>query len=148
MRYFDDFEIGEVIDLGKTSATAEQIIDFARQFDPQPFHLDAVAAKDSIFGGLVASGWHTCSLIMRQLVDHLLSDSASLGSPGMDEVRWIKPLRPDMVMSVRFTVQDLKASRSKPDRGVVFSLFEGIGPDGELIVSCKGRGMYRRRPPN
>ncbi len=148
MRYYEDFSIGEVIDLGSCSATREQIIEFARQFDPQPFHLDEVAAQASIFGGLVASGWHTCSMVMRQLVDHLLVDAASLGSPGMDDVRWLQPLRPDQKMTVQVTVEKMVPSRSRPDRGVIFKLMEGLDEQGELIVSMHGRSMYGRRPAN
>ena len=148
MRYFEDFEIGEVIELGQVSVTAEEIIAFAQQFDPQPFHLDDEAARKTHFGGLVASGWHTCSLMMRQVCLNLLPECVSHGSPGMDEIRWLKPLRPGDVMHVRFSILDKVASRSKPDRGVLFTLFEGLDEQGEPIATMRGRGMYGRRPGN
>ena len=95
IRYFEDFQVGDSYDLGVTPpVTAEEIIIFAQQFDPQPFHLDAEQAKNSIFGQLVASGWHTTSLLMRLLVDGLLNETISMGSPGVDEIRWLRPLRP------------------------------------------------------
>src|SRR5437667_302097 len=112
-RYFEDFQVGDTFDLGRTSATQEEIIAFARQFDPQPFHTDPERAKESFFGGLVASGWHTISLFMRLLVDRLINETISLGSPGVDEVRWIRPVHPDEVLHGRFTILDSKVSQSK-----------------------------------
>ena len=89
--YFEDFEVGKTVDVGSRTVTEEEIIAFATAFDPQPFHIDKDAAAHSIFGGVIASGWHTCSMMMRMMVDGFLRDSSSMGSPGVDEVRWIKP---------------------------------------------------------
>lgn len=94
MLYFEDFSVGQVLDLGSCAVSEEEIVAFARQFDPQPFHVDAEAAAASHFGGIVASGWHTCALLMRGIVDQLLLRSASHGSPGVDEIRWLQPVRP------------------------------------------------------
>lgn len=144
--YFDDFVIGSSIELGRVTVSESEIRDFATRFDPQPFHVDSVAASESIFGGIIASGWHTCSMMMRLAVDGYLHKSASLGSPGVDEVRWLKPVRAGDVLTVRSTVLDAIASTSRPDRGVVYSLWEAFNQDGELAATVKGRGMMLRRP--
>src|SRR5258708_421531 len=111
MRYFEDFQVGDIFDLGSTTVTEEEIISFARQFDPQPFHTDPVLAKDSIFGGLVASGWHTTAMFMRLFFDGLLHETASIASPGVDDVRWLKPVRPGDVLRARFTNRILGQDR-------------------------------------
>src|SRR5437870_3196748 len=107
--YLEDFEKGSVIELrGRRTVTREEIIAFAREFDPQPFHLDEDAAKRSPFGGLIASGWHTTAMVMRLIVDEFLApDSGSLGSPGADEIRWLKPVRPGDTLRLRVTVADV-----------------------------------------
>jgi len=145
-RYFEDFEPGQVYDLGRMSVSREEIITFARQFDPQPFHIDEEAAKDSIYGGLIASGWHSMSILMRLLVDNLLNDSASLGSPGVDELRWLKPVRPDDTLNARGTILDVIPSRSKPDRGIVKSSYEMLNQRGALVMTVKSMGLFGRRP--
>lgn len=144
--YFEDFEAGQVIDAGTTSFTEEEIVTFAKQFDPQPFHIDLQAASESIYGGIIASGWHTCCVMMRLMVDGFLGESSSMGSPGMDEVRWIKPVRAGDTISVRSLTLETRASASKPDRGVVFSSWEAINQHGELVTSAKVMCMFRRRP--
>lgn len=144
--YFEDFHAGQVIDLGSCQVSEDEIIAFARQFDPQPFHVDREAAKDSIFGGLVASGWHTCSLLMSRLVAGLLARSVSLGSPGVDELRWIKPVRPGDTLSMRMTVLETIPSKSKPDRGVLRSEYECSNQHGEVVLRMKTLGMFGRRP--
>ncbi len=146
MRYFEDFKPGEVADLGSHTITRDEIIAFARQFDPQPFHLDEAAARQTIFGGLIASGWHTGSLSMRLFCDGVIKDTASLGSPGIDEMRWIKPVRPGDTLSLRMTVTECIPSRSKPDRGIVRSLLELSNQHGEVVVSITGMNLIRRRP--
>lgn len=146
MRYFEDFKPGEVVDLGSHTITRDEIIAFARQFDPQIFHVDEEAARGTIFGGLIASGWHTGSLVMRLFCDGVIVDSASLGSPGIDEMRWIKPVRPGDTLSLRMTVTECVPSRSKPDRGIVRSLLELSNQHGEVVVSIKGMNLMRRRP--
>ena len=144
--YFEDFEIGRVTELGSVAVTDADIREFATRFDPQPFHVDPVAAADSMFGGIIASGWHTCSMMMRLAVDGYLHQSASLGSPGVDEVRWLKPVRAGDVLTVRSSVLDAVPSNSRPDRGVVYSLWEAFNQHGELVATVKGRGMMLRRP--
>jgi len=144
--YFEDFYPGQQIELGSRSVTEQEIIEFATDFDPQPFHVDRDAAKESIFGGVIASGWHTCSMIMRIVVDSVLGNSSSMGSPGLDKVRWILPVRPDDTLSVRYVTTQVKASASRPDRGVVWSIWEARNQNGELVCTVEGMGMYGRRP--
>src|SRR5438128_4287878 len=146
MRYFEDFKVGESLDLGRRSVSADEIVAFAREFDPQPFHIDEEAAKRSIYGGLLASGWHTGSLLMRILNDGLLKDTASLGSPGVDELRWLKPVRPGDVLSARMTVLESIPSRSKPDRGLIRSLMELRNQHGEVVLTVRGLSLLGRRP--
>jgi len=146
VRYFEDFKPGDVIELGSRTISKESILAFAREFDPQPFHTDEEAAKRSIYGGLLASGWHTGSLLMRILNDGLLKDTASLGSPGVDELRWLKPVRPGDVLSARMTVLESIPSRSKPDRGLIRSLMELRNQHGEVVVSVRGLSLLGRRP--
>jgi acyl dehydratase len=144
--YFEDFEIGKTIELGSRSVTEEEIIDFAKQFDPQPFHVNKEAAAQSIYGGIIASGWHTCGLIMRAMVDGYLGEAASMGSPGVDEIRWIKPVRGDDTLTVTATILDVRASTSKPDRGVVTTMWSAKNQHGELVATIKGMAMFLRRP--
>ena len=146
MRYFEDFKLGDVIELGSRTISKESILAFAREFDPQPFHTDEEAAKRSIYGGLLASGWHTGSLLMRILNDGLLKDTASLGSPGVDELRWLKPVRPGDVLSARMTVLESIPSRSKPDRGLIRSLMELRNQHGEVVLTVRGLSLLGRRP--
>src|SRR5437870_7824115 len=114
MRYFEDFKVGESLDLGRRSVSADEIVAFARQFDPQPFHVDEEAAKRSVFGGLIASGWQTCALAMRMMCDAYLLDAASAGSPGVENIRWILPVRPRDTLRVRLTVFEARVLQSKP----------------------------------
>ena len=144
--YFEDFHPGQVIDLGAYRFSEQEILDFARQFDPQPFHLDHEAAAASHFGGLVASGWHTCSAMMRRIVDGLLVKSVSHGSPGVDEIRWLKPVRPGDTLNMSMRIIETIPSRSKPDRGVLKSEYQAINQHGELVLSMKTLGMFGRRP--
>ncbi len=144
--YFEDFFPGQEIDLGSRTVTEQEIIAFATDFDPQPFHVDRDAARDSIFGGVIASGWHTCSMIMRIVVDSVLGNSSSMGSPGLEKVRWILPVRPNDTLSVRYITTQVKASASRPDRGVVWSTWEARNQDGQLVCTVEGMGMYGRRP--
>lgn len=144
--YFEDFEVGKTISVGSRTVTEEEIIAFALQFDPQPFHVDPDAARQSIYGGIIASGWHTCSLMMRLIVDGFLNDAASLGSPGVDEIRWIKPVRGGDTLTVTTAATDIRPSTSKPDRGVVHTVWEARNQHGETVATVKGMGMYLRRP--
>lgn len=146
LRHFEDFRPGDVIELGSRTITKEAIIAFAKEFDPQVFHVDEEAAKQTIYGGLLASGWHTGSLLMRLLCDGLLARTASLGSPGIDELRWLKPVRPGDTLAGRMTVIESIPSRSKPDRGMVRSLMELRNQHGEVVLTVKGLSLLGRRP--
>lgn len=144
--YFEDFEVGKTIDVGSRTVTEEEIIDFATKFDPQPFHVDKEAAGQSIYGGIIASGWHTCGMIMRLMVDGFLRDAASMGSPGVDEIRWIKPVRGGDTLTVTTTALEARPSASKADRGVVVTLWQAKNQHGEVVATIKGMGMFQRRP--
>ncbi len=147
MRYWDDIKEGEVVELGSRTLDKERMVAFAREFDPQPFHTDEKAAEASIWGGLIASGWLTGSVLMRIFYDGFLKDTASMGSPGIDELRWLKPVRPGDTLSARLIVLETAASRSKPDRGIVRSLMEVVNQHGEIVMTTKGVNFFRRRPP-
>ena len=147
MRYFDDFQPGEVLELGSYKVPREEIIAFARQFDPQPFHLDDEAGR-RIFGSIIASGWHTASICHRLLVESLLSKSVSLGSPGLDELRWLLPVRPDDVLSARVEVLSLTPSRSKPDRGAIKFRLEVRNQKGEVVMTELATALFSRRQPS
>ncbi len=136
-RYFEDYIPGAVHEFGDIKVEEAEIISFAKRFDPQIFHTDPAAAKRTIYGGLIASGWHSASLMMRMFVDHYLSHVASLGSPGVDELRWLKPVRPGDTLSLRITVTQTKRSRSKPDRGIVYSYVEALNQKGEVVMTMK-----------
>lgn len=144
--YFEDFEVGKSIEVGSFTVSEEEIIDFATRFDPQPFHVDREAAAQSMYGGIIASGWHTCSMMMRLMVDGFLKGAASLGSPGVDEIRWLKPVRGGDTLTVTTTALEVHPSASKPDRGVVVSLWQGTNQRGEPVATVKGMGMFLRRP--
>ena len=144
--YFEDFFVGQEIDLGARPVTEEEIIAFAREFDPQPFHVDRDAAAGSIYGGVIASGWHTCSMMMRMVVDGMMCSASSMGSPGLEGVRWHRPLRGGDTLSVRYLTTGAKASASKPDRGVVWSTWVATNQHGEAICTIDGMGMFGRRP--
>ena len=136
-RYFEDYVDGAVHDFGSIAVKESEVVDFAKRFDPQPFHMNPELAKHSIYGGLIASGWHSASLMMRLFVEHYLSHVASLGSPGVDELRWLKPVRPGDVLSLRVTVSKTSRSRSKPDRGIVHSYVETLNQNGEVVMTMK-----------
>ncbi len=140
-RYFEDYLPGAVYEFGSIAVEEAEIICFARRFDPQPFHTDPEAAKRSAFGGLIASGWHTASLAMRLLVDHYVSHVASLGSPGADELRWLKPVRPGDTLSLRVTQIERRISRSKPDRGFIRVRTEVINQHGDVVMTMKNSGF-------
>jgi len=144
--YFEDFEVGRTIDVGSRTVSEEEIIDFATKYDPQPFHIDKVAAGKSMYGGIIASGWHTCGMIMRLMVDGFLKEAASLGSPGVDEIRWLKPVRGGDTLHVTTTALEVRPSASKPDRGVVVTQWQAKNQHGELVATVKGMGMFLRRP--
>lgn len=143
--HWEDFETGEVIDLGEYHVTREEILEFAERYDPQPFHTDEDAARDSIYGGLIASGWHTCAMMMRLLCDAVLVEAESMGSPGVERVRWLQPVRPGDTLRGTMEVMETRPSRSKPDRGLVRSHWEIHNQDDELVMTMEGMGLYRRR---
>ncbi|MAW33744.1 MAG: dehydratase [Proteobacteria bacterium] len=134
--------------MGSVKVTKEDIVRFAVEYDPQLFHIDEKAGESSIFGGLIASGWHTCSLVMKMMCDSYLLDSASMGSPGMENIKWVKPVRPNDVLTGFRTTIETKSSRSKPDRGFVKTLFEVFNDSQELVMSMEGVGMFRRKNVN
>lgn len=136
-RYFEDYVVGSVHEFGPILVQEEEVIDFARRFDPQVFHIDPEGARNTVFGGLIASGWHTGSMTMRVFVDYYLSKVASLGSPGVNELRWTEPVRPGDELWVRVTVLDAHRSRSKPDRGIVRSLIETLNQDRKVVMSME-----------
>lgn len=144
-RYFEDYPEGAVYEFGPIEVEEEEVLSFARRFDPQAMHIDPEAAAGP-FGGLIASGWHTLSLMMRLMVDHYVSKVAGLASPGVDEVRWLRPVRPGDRLTLRATVLEARPSRSKADRGVIFALMESINQDGEVVASFKGMNLIRKRP--
>lgn len=124
-----------------------EMIAFARDYDPQPFHIDAEAARQSMYGGLIASGWHTVALVMRMMVDSYLNASASLGSPGVDHVRWLKPVRPGDVIRATRTVLETRPSDSRPEMGLVKTRWEVFNQSDELVMTMEGYGMFERRQP-
>jgi acyl dehydratase len=146
MRYFEDFHVGELTEIGPVSVSAEEIIDFATRYDPQPFHIDPEAAKSSPFGGLIASGWHTTALFMGMFVRGILLDAASMGSPGVEEIRWTAPVRPGDTLTGRVTVTDVQPSAKTPGRGTVFTTSEVFNQDGTLVLRMKARGFFACRP--
>jgi acyl dehydratase len=146
IRFFEDYAPGSVSEYGSITLDEADIIDFAKRYDPQEFHVDPEAAQRGPFGGLIASGWHTCSLVMRILVEQFLSKESSLGSPGIDKLRWLRPVRPRDTLSVRATVLEAKRSQSKPDRGMVRTLLEVLNQKGEVVMSLKGMNLVRCRP--
>jgi acyl dehydratase len=147
-RYLEDYQTGAVYEFGAIQVTEGEIIEFGRQFDPQPFHTSPQAASQSIYGGLIASGWHTASIMMRLFVEHYLSSAASLGSPGVDELRWILPVRPNDTLTLRVTVAETRRSTSKPDRGVLFSFIEVLNQKKEVVMSMKAVNLLlcRQQP--
>jgi acyl dehydratase len=145
-RYWDDYEVGQKFDLGSTSFTADEIVDFARQYDPQSFHVDADAARQSMFGGLIASGWHVTAKLMRLFVDNYVDQRTALGSPGVDEVRWLKPVRPGDTLTAWVECAGKLPSKSRPEMGIVHEQWRATNQKGELVMTLKGTNMVRRRP--
>jgi acyl dehydratase len=146
--YFEDYVPGFTTDCGSFTMTEAAIIAFAEKYDPQPFHVDPVAAKDGPFGGLVASGWHTTSMMMRQLVEHWISPESSLGAAGIDEIRWPKPVRPGDTLHVRATILEARRSGSKPDRGIVKSRAELTNSAGDLVMTLISTNFVLLRDPH
>jgi len=146
VQYFEDFRVGQVIELGSRAVGEAEIIDFASRWDPQYFHTDPIAARRSVWGGLVASGWHTTAIFMRMVVDGHLSDTASIASPGVDEIRWLKPVRPGDRLTGRLTFIAATPSKSGAHRGTFKQLGELFNQHGELVMTLRAISIIGRRP--
>ena len=144
--YFEDLPAGTVLEFGGVEMTEDEIVGFAQRYDPQPFHLDREAGKSSIFGGLCASGWNTTAVMMRMWVDNYMSAETSLGSPGIDELRWLRPVFPGDRLRCRLTVLDSTPSRSRPYMGSVRQRGEVLNQKDEVVLSLIGTSFFRRRP--
>jgi acyl dehydratase len=144
-RYFEDYIPGERHELGNYAVTESEIVSYARKYDAQSFHIDPDAARQSIYGGLIASGWHTGSIMMNLLAEHFISPRSSMGSPGVDEVRWPRPVRPGDVLRLRVLVIDARRSVSKPDRGLVRLRQECVNQRGEVVMSLTAMMFCRCR---
>jgi acyl dehydratase len=145
-RYFEDYPPGAVFTAGAIDVSAGDIIEFARKYDPQAMHTDPAAAARGHFGGLIASGWHTGAMMMRLFADNFLSPASSIASPGLDELRWLKPVRPGDRLSLRVTILEARGSRSRPGQGIIRSLVEVLNQEGEAVMSLKPISLVRRRP--
>jgi acyl dehydratase len=146
VRYFEDFQVGDMSEVGPVTVSEAEIVEFAQRFDPQPFHVDREAAAASPFGGLIASGWHTTALFMGMFVRGVLLESASLGSPGVEEIRWTAPVRPGDTLRARSTVTDVRDSSKDPRRGTVVTTNEVYNQNGVLVLRLRARGFFARRP--
>ena len=143
--FFEDYQENTVFEMGPVFIEEDELIAFALRYDPQPMHIDPEAAKTGPYKGLIASGWQTCALVMGELVKNYFSPSSSLGSPGIDELQWLKPVRPGDRLTVRATILETKRSRSKPDRGLVRTLVEALNQQQEKVVSFKALNFMLRR---
>jgi len=146
MIWWEDFKVGERSEMGRHTFGADEIVTFARQFDPQPFHTDPQAARESAFGGLIASGWHTCAVGMRLMVDQYIGRTVSLGSPGIEDIRWLRPVRAGDTLTYSRTVTASRASATRAAVGLVKHRWEAVNQSGETVLTMEGWGMYGRRP--
>ena len=145
--YWEDLRPGTSRELGSITVSAEEMKEFASQFDPQPFHVDEAEGKRSIFGNLCASGWHTCALAMKLTVENFLNESSSMGSPGLESLRWLKPVYPDDTLTLKHTIVESRPLRERLDTGLVRSVWEMFNQNGEKVMQMEGYGMFRRRHP-
>jgi len=145
--WWEDFPVGSMREFGAHTLERDEIVRFAAQFDPQPFHLDDDAAAQSLFGRLAASGWHTCAMTMRLMCDGYLNDAAGLGSPGIDELRWLKPVYPGDTLTAEMTVLESRVMKSKPHVGLVLSRWRVSNQDGDDVMTMQGWGMFAVRDP-
>jgi len=145
VKYFEDVQVGDVMRFGHDEVTREEVIEYARQFDPQPFHLDEEAARASLFGGLIASGWHTGAMFIRMVVEHMTPVHATSGAMGFDDLKWIRPVRPGDVLSVESVIREKSESRSRPDRGTVKIESRISNQRGEVVMSLVSLVIYLRR---
>jgi acyl dehydratase len=146
MIWWEDFKLGERAEMGRHTFSEDEIVAFARQFDPQPFHLDPQAARATPFGGLIASGWHTCAVGMRLMVEQYIGRTASLGSPGIEDIRWLQPVRPGDTLTYSRTVTATRASTSRAGVGLVKHRWEAVNQAGETVLTMEGWGMFGRKP--
>lgn len=146
--YWEDFQVGSTLECGSVTISKEEIVNFARQFDPQPFHVDEAAAAESAFGGIIASGWHTCSLAMRLMCDSYALEAASLGSPGVEKIKWLKPVRPGDTLHLSLKVMEARVLESKPMVGLVRNHWQLFNQRNECVMEMEGLGMFHRRPDN
>ena len=146
MIWWEDFKVGERSEMGRHTFGADEIVTFARQFDPQPFHTDPQAARESAFGGLIASGWQVCAVGMRLMVDQYIGRTVSLGSPGIEDIRWLRPVRAGDTLTYSRTVTASRASATRAGVGLVKHRWEAVNQSGETVLSMEGWGMYGRRP--
>ena len=144
--YWEDFPVGQVREFGAMPVTREAVLAFAGEFDPQPFHLDDAAAEAGLFGRLSASGWHTCAMAMRMMCDAYLLDASSLGSPGIDSLRWTRPVHPGDTLGMRMTTLESRPMASRPNVGLMLSKWEVLNQHRELVLTMQGWGMFGRRP--
>ncbi|MBS4001788.1 MAG: MaoC family dehydratase [Afipia sp.] len=145
-RYFEDYRVGESYEFGPICIDKNDIIDFAEKYDPQVMHVDATKSEQGPYGGLIASGWHTVSMLMRLYVDHYLSAVGSLASPGVNELRWHRPVRPGDCLKLRVSVLNSQPSRSKADRGLVVSYLEGVNQNQEVVCTMQAMNLLMKRP--
>ena len=146
-QYWEDLPVGRVLALGSVTVEREEVLAFARQYDPQPFHLDDEAAARSMFGRLSASGWHTCAMAMGLMVRGFLHESSSLGSPGLEKIQWLRPVYPGDTLTLRQTITEARPMASRPEVGLIRSLWEISNQDGEQVLRMDGWGMFGRRAP-
>ena len=144
--YFEDVEVGSTERFGRYEVTRDEIVAYAREFDPQPFHLDEEAGRRSQFGGLIASGWHTGAMLIRMLCEHAIPGTASTGAIGFDDLKWLKPVRPGDVLSVETTVREKTVSRSRRDIGTVKIESRVLNQAGDAVMTLTSLVLYRRRP--
>ena len=148
MKFYEEIEVGTIQSFGHYKVTREEVIDFASKYDPQPFHLDDEAAANTHFGRLSASGWHTCAMTMRMLVENMRSEkSASLGSPGVDSLRWIKPVYPGDTLRCETEILDKRRSNTRPEMGLFKSRSRTFNQDDELVLEMVSNGLIRTRDP-
>jgi len=144
---FEDMEVGKTFEIGEHTFTRDEIVRFAEQFDPQPFHVSDEGAAASPYGRLIASGWHTCSVMMGLLVRNAFAGSTSMGSPGIDDIRWIRPVYVGDTIRMTNTILDRRVSASKPDRGIVSTQWEGVNQHGETVITVRSKGLFGLRNP-
>jgi acyl dehydratase len=144
--HFEDVEVGQVHRFGRYVVSREEIVEYARQFDPQPFHVDEEAAKRSMFGGLIASGWHTGAMLMRMICDHAIPAAATTGALGFDDLKWLEPVRPGDVLSVETEIKGKTESRRRHDMGTVRIESRVLNQRGDPVMTLTSLVLYRRRP--